>query len=771
MAIRAVARKTKERERRKGLKRRRVKPVERQRRLEAAEDLGLGEARGPEERKPQEEKHGKGGVKMAPSKTSTIAQWLTSAGCMAELGVGLYFQFFVNQEADESRLMHSFRAIASLKKGSSFVCQLSRVLHSKRQVFPSPLFSFPDLASSFNPCDVQAFVSASADPLERAVQCWCELVVLFANNLALGKVCVSGSRATAAQRDLMQAIKQSVTRMLKDDCKVVWGIDEIRDDFQKRSVSYTGEEICKAEALSLSRIQPGLPPEGHGASVSTVEWVGGRTRELLLDPFGCLNPDVGQPLPKLQSKVHIVAEERLEVAQELVRRGICRWTHASQVAVYRGERILNGMFGVAKSKLTAKGETVLRVIMNLVPVNSVLRVIPGRVAKLPNIAQWLNVVLDDNETVRIAQSDMACAFYLFEMPLEWSRLLCFNLGFDSATLGLEALDAQEDLWYLSCCVLPMGWSSAVGIMQEIVEAVLLSGGLSAESQIHKTAVLPSWIVNSKAEGSLCGKPWWHVYLDNFAGGAKVTDGDCEELIRLQKHAELLWSEAGIVVSPGKSVVAAESGVELGAFIGGAGQWIGASCERLVNIIKSSLWLLEQPHLSKKKLQIMMGRWCFALQFRRPGMCQFDEVWNYISSKGSSQAQVLKVRSEVLFAILGAPLFHTWLGARIDEVTTCSDASQTGGAVAIARSLTVDGKGFLEIQERTNMPMEVPIVVISLFNGIGGAARCYDVAGVKVRAFLACDIHKPSNRTTARRWPDTIFGKMLGLLPKRNCGSY
>lgn len=224
MAIRAVARKTKERERRKGLKRRRVKPVERQRRLEAAEDLGLGEARGPDERKPQEEKHGKGGVKMAPSKTSTIAQWLTSAGCMAELGVGLYFQFFVNQEADESRLMHSFRAIASLKKGSSFVCQLSRVLHSKRQVFPLPLFSFPDLASSFNPCDVQAFVSASADPLERAVQCWCELVVLFANNLALGKVCVSGSRATAAQRDLMQAIKQSVTRMLKDDCKVVYGV-------------------------------------------------------------------------------------------------------------------------------------------------------------------------------------------------------------------------------------------------------------------------------------------------------------------------------------------------------------------------------------------------------------------------------------------------------------------------------------------------------------------------------------------------------------------
>ena len=31
-----------------------------------------------------------------------------------------------------------------------------------------------------------------------------------------------------------------------------------------------------------------------------------------------------------------------------------------------------------------------------------------------------------------------------------------------------------------------------------------------------------------------------------------------------------------------------------------------------------------------------------------------------------------------------------------------------------------------------------------------------MAGVKVKAYLACDIRKPANRTMARRWPDTIF---------------
>ncbi|CAK9061007.1 unnamed protein product [Durusdinium trenchii] len=490
----------------------------------------------------------------------------------------------------------------------------------------------------------------------------------------------AGPAVTLAARKfskLMEKVTDQDSRILMDDSHVLWGVSEIKEDFQKRTVSYSGEEICKAEALSLARIKPGLPPEGHGGSIEAVKWVGGRTRELLLNPLGCLCPDVGQDLPRLQGKVHIVREEALTVAMELVRRGICRWTHSSEVVTYRGQKVLNGLFGVPKSKLLESGESVLRVIMNLVPINSVLRVIPGRVAKLPNITQWLNVVLEEGETVRLAQSDMTCAFYLFGMPIEWSRLLCFNLCFDSSTLGVEARSNSEDKWYLSCAVLPMGWSSAVGVMQEIAESVLLQGGLDDQGQIHKTCPLPSWMINSTSEGMRQGRPWWHVYLDNFAGGAKVVEEHPKELIELQRSAEALWGEAGIVVSADKSVVAAESGVELGAFIGGSGQWIGASCERMIKIIKSTLWLIHQPSISKKKLQIVMGRWCFALQFRRPGMCQFDAVWAYISSKRPRARQIEDV-------------------------------------------------------------------------------RCYDVAGVKVKAYLACDIHKPANRTMARRWPDTIF---------------
>ena len=234
---------------------------------------------------------------------------------------------------------------------------------------------------------------------------------------------------------------------------------------------------------------------------------------------------------------------------------------------------------------------------------------------------------------------------------------------------------------------------------------------------------------------------------------------------MQQEAEAIWHDAGIVVSPGKSVIAAESGVELGVFVGGNGQWLGASAERLVKVCKSTIWLLGQRGLSRKKVQVIMGRWCFILQFRRPAMAHFSDVWEWLGSQGLQPRLERFTRDELLLILMGLPLYHTWLGAKIDMVTTCSDASPTGGAVAIGRSLTTAGASFLSSQERANLPECVPVVVISQFNGIGGAARCYDIAGVKVRAMVACDIHAPANRVVARRWPETMFHEDARTLTK------
>lgn len=79
------------------------------------------------------------------------------------------------------------------------------------------------------------------------------------------------------------------------------------------------------------------------------------------------------------------------------------------------------------------------------------------------------------------------------------------------------------------------------------------------------------------------------------------------------------------------------------------------------------------------------------------------------------------------------------------LVTCADASESGGAVAVSRSLTPSGRELeARVQEPLADPLKCQILVISAFNGIGGAFRAYDLAGVLPCALIAIEID-PSAR--------------------------
>lgn len=225
----------------------------------------------------------------------------------------------------------------------------------------------------------------------------------------------------------------------------------------------------------LSGRLPALPPEGHGGSIPAVDWVSGRTLVFLRNPWDCVLPEAEVPENfKLNAKVHVVDSDKLALAELLVSRGVCTWTRSDKVFRFRGQMVLNGLFGVAKSSVLASGEPVLRVIMNLIPTNGVLCQLKGLVSELPGVCQYMSVFLGPNEQLTICQSDMTSAFYLFALPADWAPYLTFNLSFSGRELGFGTTDDQ---YYLSCRVLPMGWSSAVGVMQELSTNLLRAGGL------------------------------------------------------------------------------------------------------------------------------------------------------------------------------------------------------------------------------------------------------------------------------------------------------
>ena len=681
-----------------------------------------------------------------------LGEAISKAKSLRQLGVLLWWA--VHQSDERIRQTYFSNVSAFAEKFAEQFTQGKRVYRSRRALFPLPFFWEDELRSLMEVKTVADLVDFSCRVSDVGKSVWSAFAALFCNHLFNNEWKWSETPATAAQEGMKTEIENGVTRILDNDADLVWEEQTVEEDMKKRNVGYSGEEISLPEKLTLEQVIPGLPPESHGGRIDAASWTGDKCRWYLEHPKECLLEDNGQDLPKLQAKVHVDPDDRLALGKLLVERNICRWIREDEILKFRGTEVLNGLFGVEKPKTLPDGRPVLRLIMNLIPSNSIHKCITGRVNQLPHITRWGGVVLAEDEILHVCQSDMQSAFYLFALPREWSGHLAFNLKMRGKDLGMETEDA-DTIFTLASAVLPMGWSSAVGVMQYIAEEVLYRKGMPSLNQIRRTNPLPPWMVETLDEADKTNAMWWHVYLDNYASGEKVKRGQ-PKAGEWQHHVERCWEEAGIISSKEKAVRDETTAVELGAYIGGKGRWIGASAERLLKVIKTTLWLIRRPRLAKKLLQVVLGRWVFVLQFRRPAMAHFQICWDFISGKIWGRNAEDAVREELLGCVFGTMLYHTFLGARIDTNITCSDASQKGGAVAVATGLSDLGDSYLRSQESRFRPKKIPVVVVSLFNGVGAVFRCFDIAGLELAGGIACDIHTPAQRVTSRRWPWVVL---------------
>ena len=148
---------------------------------------------------------------------------------------------------------------------------------------------------------------------------------------------------------------------------------------------------------------------------------------------------------------------------------------------------------------------------------------------------------------------------------------------------------QSTQFVLSCRVLPMSWSSSVGVMQEASQKILHLGSLPQEPQLVRDKTVPLWMVGLVETAARRGKAWWHVYLDNFATGEISADGVVTEGERLHSDslAEEAWRSSELTAQ------------ELGGYLDGTAQTLGASPERLLRLAQATLWLIGRPHMSKK----------------------------------------------------------------------------------------------------------------------------------------------------------------------------
>ena len=275
---------------------------------------------------------------------------------------------------------------------------------------------------------------------------------------------------TRVERSAADSVRAAVLRKGADDrAQPALSLSEWQKEMRGKQVGYTGEELSTCHKLSWDQILPALPPEEHGGRIDSLQWVGGRTRNFLMNPHLLLKDQSDIELPRMPGKVHIVEGDKLRIAQELVHRGVCQWIPLQEVYSVNGVKVLNGLFGVEKPKKLENGAPVLRCIMNLTGSNSTQVQLEGGTDSLPSITSWQSLVIDEGEVIETFQSDMSSAFYLFRLPRVWLKYLSFNIVYDGVDIGLDTGEKMA----LACSVIPMGWHNSVGIMQEISENLLL----------------------------------------------------------------------------------------------------------------------------------------------------------------------------------------------------------------------------------------------------------------------------------------------------------
>ena len=182
---------------------------------------------------------------------------------------------------------------------------------------------------------------------------------------------------------------------------------------EKTSLSYSGQEVTTAQHFTVAQLETALPPKGVAGSIQIPDVCEEGVRAALLDASLARLPcaKVEGPLPR--ARLHVAPGELTTLSRLLVNRDLAVPVGDEEIWQHEGKPALAGLFGVEK-----KGEQVsssdtrcrLRLIINLVPANTLRRVIPGDIVQVPTAGQRSCIHLMQHEIMLLSSSDRKCFF-------------------------------------------------------------------------------------------------------------------------------------------------------------------------------------------------------------------------------------------------------------------------------------------------------------------------------------------------------------------------
>ena len=247
--------------------------------------------------------------------------------------------------------------------------------------------------------------------------------------------------------------------------------------------------------------------------------------------------------------------------------------HEDDVYQVGGRPLLNGLFGVSKREFAGHVE-VQCIIMNLIPLNQVVRGFDGDVNTLPSWAGMSPLHIQPHEDLLISSEDVRAFFYIFRVPASWHRFLAFNRPLSPHLCG-----GRSGGWYPCSAVLPMGFKNSVSLAQRVHRYVVKQAmkGVPAqgsEAELPKDRTFPS------------ANPLYRVCLDNFdqleqvsKDAADMVQGSYSPLISGLQEA---YAALGIPRHPKKGVARQPKAEVQGAVLDGE---VGIACPKVEKVLK------------------------------------------------------------------------------------------------------------------------------------------------------------------------------------------
>ena len=480
---------------------------------------------------------------------------------------------------------------------------------------------------------------------------------------------------TANQKSLvMNHLVPAVCR-LADEMVDMKPAAEVKKELERKGQDGYGATWVMMEALDTEKVVACWPESTHAAVAPIETFLSGETLDQIRKPMDSIlaYEEWPEKIPKSYVRADDATWEAL--VKEGLKRGLFQVCPEHEILRGPGgEKILNGAGGVPKWK---GGEQKQRFISIFCPLNAVSRKLEGSEDTLPYVGQVSLLQVPDESEILVDSEDMASAFNLFRMPEGWRGLFCYEKPVKASAIGLPG----DGTVFISLRTIPMGWLSAVGVVQSAIRFLAFNiAGLPEQKEVRKWKEMPAGekfllYLDSVDQLRLVSRTMARVVEGTASPEHEAFNAACDKM--------------GLPRNQSKALAGALHGsLQGGELLSEAGVFM-LQAEKMQMNVAMAYYMLTQETWAMRETTGLVGRLVFAAAFRRPLLAVMEDLFLLFPKPGPAVKPTPKVMDEMISMLVLMPMAFVNVRAPIAAMLHATDASPTGAGSCIALQLKRD----------------------------------------------------------------------------------